>query len=374
MNVIDKLSEIFQNPNLVKNTAEGKRLPVFGNFCNYIPEEIIHAAGILPFRITHGLDSSSSNEYISPNICPMIRSFFGSEKEGEFNFLDGLIGIHSCVPFRRLFDLWANDKDSKLKFSHILNLPHKKEPRHVLEYFKNEITKLKIKIEEFIGKSITEESLKKSIKVYNENRHLLRKIYEYKKKTECKLTGSETLGIIGSSTVMLKEENNKLLNQVIDLLNSRQEIYEGKRVLISGSTLDKPDLFQLIENSGGVVAADDLCIGTRYFFDQIDESISDPIEAIAKRYLELIPCSRMFDFHEERIDHAVKLITDYDIQGLIYVVLKYCDDFMIDYPLYKEKMDELGIPILYLEREYILDNVEALRTRIEAFIELIGGK
>ena len=136
----------------------------------------------------------------------------------------------------------------------------------------------------------------------------------------------------------------------------------------------KPDLFQLIENSGGVVAADDLCIGTRYFFDQIDESISDPIEAIAKRYLELIPCSRMFDFHEGRIDHAVKLITDYDIQGLIYVVLKYCDDFMIDYPLYKEKMDELGIPILYLEREYILDNVEALRTRIEAFIELIGGK
>ena len=373
MNEIQELIENYNDNSKIIKSLKKEKKKIFGNFCNYVPEEIIHAAGIHSMRLTYGADSSSADDYITVNICPIIRSFYGSAQQGKFDFLDGLVSVHSCVPYRRLHDLWVRNEKIKPRFAHIMNVPHKKGKKHILDYFINEIRKLKEKIEAFTDTSISNDKLEESIKIYNKNRTLLKQVQEKRKEKSPLISGSEMLQVVGSSTIMNKEENNVILQEMLKKMHERKTSFNGKRLLVTGSTLDKPDFMQLIESSGGLIAADDLCIGTRYFWDLVEENSKDPIEAIARRYLEMIPCSRMFEFHEERLDHVVKLIDEYDIEGIIYVVIKYCDDFMIDYPLFKEKMDELGIPILYVEREYILDNVASLKTRIDAFLEIIGG-
>ena len=373
MKAIEKLIDNYTNQETVIKSLKSHNKKIFGNFCNYVPEEIIHAADIHSIRLTHGFESSSADDYISINVCPIIRSLYGAAQRGNFSFLDGLVSAHSCVPYRRLHDLWAQNDKISPKFTHILNVPHKKGKKHIINYFKNEIIKLKKKIEEYIKKPIANGEIIESIRLYNKNRRLLKQVEEFKKKNSPPISGAEMLQVIGSSMIMDKEKNNSILEELLENLNDNTSSYNGKRILVSGSTLDKPDFFNIIESSGGLVVADDLCMGTRYYWDLIDENSKDPIEAITNRYLEMIPCARMFEFHEERLDHVVKLIKEYNVDGMIYVVIKYCDDFMIDYPLFKEKMDDIGMPILYIEREYILDNVASLKTRIEAFLELIGG-
>ena len=373
MKEIEELIKNYNNNSTIIKTLKSEKKKIFGNFCNYIPEELIHAAGIHSMRLTQGLEPSSADDFITINVCPIIRSFYGSAQQGKFDFLDGLVSVHSCVPYRRLHDLWVRNQDIRPKFAHIMNLPHKKGKTHVLKYFVHEITELKNEIEEFANVSISNEQIEESIKLYNRNRLLLKQIHEKRKEISPQISGAEMLQITGSSMIMDKEENNRILEEILENIDQRKSSFKGKRILISGSTLDKPDLINLIEESGGVVVADDLCIGTRYFWDMIEENSKDPIEAIAKRYLEMIPCARMFEFHEERLDHVAKLIEKHNVEGVIYVIIKYCDDFMIDYPLFREKMDELGIPLLYIEREYVLDNVSSLKTRIEAFLEILEG-
>ena len=169
-----------------------------------------------------------------------------------------------------------------------------------------------------------------------------------------------------------KDEHNKLLNRLLRDVSSRSTPPKrGVRLLVSGSVMDDAELLRIVEAVGGSIVADDLCTGSRYFWDLVD-SDAEPLRAIARRYLDKVPCPFTFQ-SEDRFEHVRDMAERYDVEGAIIFVLKFCDTHMFDAPLLKKELESGGLPVLYLEWEHPMTGTAQLRTRIEAFIEMISG-
>jgi benzoyl-CoA reductase subunit C len=145
----------------------------------------------------------------------------------------------------------------------------------------------------------------------------------------------------------------------------------GIRLLVTGSVMDNTELIRTIEAVGGTVVADDWCTGSRYFWNQVDTA-TEPLHAIARRYLDKIPSSFMYS-HEARFKHVLEMARNFDAEAAIIFVLKFCDTHMFDAPLLRDALKAAGLPVLYLEWEHSMSGIAGLKTRIEAFIEMVGG-
>jgi len=143
--------------------------------------------------------------------------------------------------------------------------------------------------------------------------------------------------------------------------------------MLIGSMLDDPKYVKVIEDLGGLVVTDSLCFGTRYYWDNIDESL-DPIEGIAKRYLSKASCPRMTDGHAERAEFMMHLIKEFNVDGVILQRMKFCAVWWAEIFMLRDRLKEEGIPFLDLEREYVLGGVGQMKTRVQTFMEILEAK
>ncbi|UCE44253.1 MAG: 2-hydroxyacyl-CoA dehydratase, partial [Candidatus Bathyarchaeota archaeon] len=187
------------------------------------------------------------------------------------------------------------------------------------------------------------------------------------------IPGSEALETVLSSMLTPKDMHNRLLTRLLQEIPQRDDPpMKGVRLLVSGSVMDDAELLKIVEAAGGSVVADDLSTGSRYFWDLIDSNTNPPLLAIAKRYLDKVPCPFMGQ-SEDRFRHVKDMVKGYDVEGVIIFALRFCDPHLFDAPLLKEELESSGVPVLCLEWEHAVTGVAQLRTRIEAFLEMIRG-
>lgn len=351
----------------VKKEAQKTGKKVIGWVCTYVPEEIIHAAGYLPTRVfgERG-DTPQADAHLYSNVCSFSRGCLEGAFHGDFQFLEGIVGSNSCDNMRRLFDMWSHYVP--IPFRHFIKVPHKLSDG-ALKFFQGEFVDFKEALERHSGKKIDEKALASSIRVFNKSRKLLRRLYQRRDA----LKGSEVLEIVLAGQLFPKEKYNELLEPFVERVAKEKLSQNGgqPRLLLVGSEVDDPHYVEVIEDAGAKVVMDDLCTGSRYFWDLVDESLP-PMEALARCYLNHAPCARMRPT-SFRVDHLKELIRDYQVDGIILEVIKFCDLYGEDYPLLKEGLKELDIPILALDREYNLASVGQMKTRIQAFLETLGG-
>ncbi len=357
---------------------ENKR--VIGHYCTYIPEELLYAANLLPYRIraTGGQDTDLGDIYMVRFTCSFIRATLDMALRGIYDFLDGLAICNSCDHSRRMFELFD------LKVFKRPNL-NKKVPRfylalpHVIteegfDWYYKEIQEFKEEIEtNFCSESISEESLINAINLYNENRHFLREIHELRNKDVPKLTGSEALQISMANSSVPKSIANSELNRILKILKESEGIKgEYKRIMLVGSELDNTFLTDLIEGSGAIIVSDFLCFGTRYFMDDVEQNNrKKPLESITKRLYYRLSCPRMMDDHNRRLNFIKEEVKRANIDGIILQRINNCDLHGCDNMLYAHELKELGLPIINLDREFFQADTTRLQTRIEAFLEMI---
>jgi benzoyl-CoA reductase subunit C len=345
---------------------------VIGYLCGNVPEEIIVAAGALPVRIMGdpGDTTSLANAYLQSNICPFVRSCLDQGLKGRFKYLDGLIFPHTCDGMCRLHDVWKRYISGP--FIYLIDFPHRISPLSH-SYFLEEIRRMGGAMEELTGQEISEDSLIRAIEIYNENRRLLKRLYGLRKKPHPRVSGVEVLQILKVGMIMPKTEHNQWLKDWIKEVEAKEGGMDGKpRIVISGSMLDNPDLVQQIEGAGCNVVADDLCIGTRYFWDEVIVE-GDPMEALCRRYLEKVPCACVHS-PRSRLDHVLLMIKEFEADGVILYKLKFCDNYHYDAPMFRERLKALGMPVLEFESEYASTGYGQLKTRIQAFLEMISQK
>ncbi len=347
--------------------SQGRR--VLGYTCNYTPEEIVYAGSILPTRIFGSLGPTKAADALLPvNVCSFAKSCLDKALKQEYTFLDGLVFSSCCDNQNKIYDLWRHCTSTQK--SYFMNTPHSKTATS-LEFFCQELERFRDWLQETFDTQISEKSLEKAIMVSNENRRLLRQVYDLRKPNPPLLSGSEALDIVLSSMFTSKEEHNRFLGGLLKESQKRSRVAPGgARLLVSGSALDNSELLKLVESVRGCVVADDLCTGSRYFWNVVKEN-GNPLRAIAERYLSNIPCPFRYN-SEERLSHLREIIRLYSVEAILIFSLKCCDTHLFDAPLLAEELREAeGLPVLLLEWEHSLTGVGQLRTRIEAFIETL---
>lgn len=348
---------------------------IFGWLCTYVPEEIIHAAGILPIRIigySHETDLDDGTAYLYVNNCSFSRSCLQLGLKGEYDFLDGVVGGSTCDGARRLFDLWRNYIGTP--FHHVLTIPRKYTERaHSLYHY--EVEEFTRHLEEFLGTEIPDEALLESIKLYNETRQLLERLYDLRKRDNPPVTGAETMEVLNASYRMPKEIFNEWLRNLLEEIEASGNAYEYRaRLMLVGSVLTNAEFIKSIEDQGGIVVTDELCTSTRYWTDQVvlDDSRS-PRESVARRYLNNFPCARMYP-SDERFDRIMAFARDYKVDGVISQIVRYCVPYSHDLPLLTKKLKGMNIPVLALDVEYGTSGSGQIATRVQAFLEMLEGR
>lgn len=345
-----------------------------GYNCIFIPEEMIHAAGMLPFRVTGNnkeLPLDNANVYLYTNTCSYIRSCFELALAGRFDFLDGYLSCSACEGVQRLGEVWS--AYLKIPMLMTVDVPRKINDR-CKKFYRDDLEAMKTRLEEFSGAEITDEKLWNSIQLYDQTRQLFRELYEMRRTEAPPIYGAEVMEILNAAVRMPREEFNPLLQRVILELKESGRALTGKtRVMISASVLNNVELIRGVESLGALVVTDDVCTGARYFWEPASQGHGgDPLRALADRALGTgFPCPRTYppSYRAERI---LKMVEDWNVNGVIALTMRNCAPYVLDLPMWKFKLEDRGISVLDLDIEYGGSVSGPARIRIEAFVEMLS--
>jgi len=374
-----KLADSIYNDHIKDWQSKGNK--VAGFYCTYIPEELLHAANMLPFRIraTGNQDTDLGDIYMVRFTCSFVRATLDLALKGSYDFLDGFLVCNSCDHSRRMFELFSlkvfnQERIPKKVPQFYLALPHIITEQG-FEWFKQEIRELKSELEkEFSLKEISLEKLIDAIEVYNKNRAFLREIHEMRIVNAPKLTGSEALKIQMANSSVRKDFANRELEKIVQILKEGEAIDTSnkKRILLVGSVVDNIEFTQLLENSNAFIASDFLCFGTRNIMDDIKlKKNENPLDAITERLYYRLSCPRMMDDHDRRLEFLKEEIKRANIEGVLLQRINNCDLHGCDNMLFSHELKDLEIPVLNIDREFYQADTTRLQTRIEAFLEMI---
>lgn len=351
-----------------KNETGGK---IIGHFCSYTPEEIILAAGALPFRIFGSAENvTKSDSHLQAYSCSLVRGALGDALSGRLDFLDGTVFPHTCDSIQRLSDIWR--MNTNFSFHSDVIHPVKLNTKSARDYMVSVIHKFKKDLENQLHVEITAEKIVNAVNHYNKLRTRLQKIYQIRRDNPNVIDSSAVHAIVKSSMVIDREALSEKLDKVIEKLESQKctSVPSKKRLVAAGGLCNMPDIYKTIEDSGARVVWDDFCTGSRYFEGNIDTN-GDIIESIAKRYLERVVCPAKHSGLYSRGEHILKIVKQSKAQGVIFLFLKFCDPHSFDYPYIKEMLDKEGIPSMLFEIEDQLPSEGQFKTRCEAFIEML---
>jgi benzoyl-CoA reductase/2-hydroxyglutaryl-CoA dehydratase subunit BcrC/BadD/HgdB len=351
--------------------AEGKK--VVGIIDHYIPEEIIEAGGMLPFFVSGTWSSVTAHAavYRPANTCGYCSHVLESILSGDVNFLDALIGTDWDDDTRRLVDvLQAVGKPSLAPLVHV---PHQADER-AYRFFARVLRKDVVeKIEEIGEIRITDSALRSAVDLHNEMRSLLRQVYEFRKREVPPLSGKEYLGLTTAAMVMPKRVFVEELRSLMAYIEIRKCNLSNKkpRVLVASDRLDNPAYFDLIEKAGCLIAMDDLDTGSRYFWKKVELDYSDPVYSLAKGYLNRLPCPRMFHW-DRQVQQVIAWVKEFRIDGIINLPQIYSYPRVLLAPYFSEVLRKEGIPETTVSRDYHLSSAGQIRTRVQAFLEMLS--
>lgn len=381
-----QMMKIFENMRddnaLSVQNAKDNGLKVVGMFCAYSPQELVLAAGALPVSLcgTKQEPIAAAEKILPRNLCPLIKSSFGfavTDTCPYFRASDFVIAETTCDGKKKMFELLAQYKPL-----HVLHLPQGTGRRGALQWWLEELQLLKERLEEHLDVTISEEDLRAAIKLSNRERKALKRLHEVNRLDPAPMTGLDMLTAIWVRGFNVdKEEGIALINQLAEEVRSMAEqggspFAKGTpRILLTGCPvgIGSEKVVRLLEECGGSVVCFESCSGIKTLEYLVDEDEQrDPLEAIAERYLQ-IPCSCMSP-NKGRLELIGRLIGDYRVDGVVDLTWQACHTYIVEGELVRRYVkDNFGLPYIQLETDYSTSDIEQLKTRISAFIEMLSG-
>lgn len=370
MKELEIFRKIAANPYDYAGEIKKSGKKIIGTFCSYAPEEIITAAGAVPFRIFGTKDTiTRADAHIQAYCCSLVRGGLEDALSGRLGFIDGTVFPHTCDSIQRLSDIWR--LNGKFNFHFDVIMPVKLNTQSARTYMGDVLEKFRRELQESLGVEITEDKLNSSIRVHNRLRENLNKLYDIRMTNPVLISGSDIHSVIKAVMVMDRTDAADATGTLVaQLVNTKQGSSKAKRIFLSGGACIHPDLYSIIEESGGVVVGDELCTGTRYFDGKVSEN-GDPIKSIADRFCDRLVCPAKYFSNTARGDELLAGVKKTGSDGVIFFYLKFCDPHSFDYPYMAEYMKKADIPNMLLEIEDSSGSEGQLRTRIETFISTL---
>lgn len=351
---------------------------IVGTYCVYTPYEVMMAAGAIPISLC-----AMSNEPIDEaekdlprNLCPLIKSSYGfaiTDTCPYLYFSDLIVGETTCDGKKKMYE-YLNE----IKPVHVMQLPQETESDDSFNLWRNEIIRLKERIEKDLDVVITDDALKKAIASRNNERKAIKEFYELSKLTPPPMTGLELLSVLYGVT--FKTNQAEKIQSLKDITKSIKEEYDNgvrkvsedaPRILVTGCPIggDTSKVIKLIEEAGAVVVAYENCTGIKGNDELVDETI-EPYDALARKYLN-VACSCMSP-NDKRIELLDRLVDEYKADGVIDIILQACHTYNVETLRIKNFInDEKDRPYMSVETDYSQSDIGQLKTRISAFVEML---
>mgnify|MGYP003681905872 CR=1 FL=1 len=338
-----------------------------GTLCSYVPGEIIHAAGFTPVRL-RGTTAPLRrvDAHLQSFTCALCRSTLDQALGGELESLRvaGTVFAHSCDAMQALSDLWRMNVEES-HFVDTVMQPTSLGSPAAFPYLVAELNRFRERLAAFAGQSITDGDLQASIALYDETRRLVGALQGFRDR----LSVPEFFAVLDAAQAMPREAFNVLSAELLVELESAPVRPDAPGLFLVGAVLDELRLLDLIEDMGARVVGDDLCSGSRRFYGQVGVE-GDPIAALAGYYLRRPPCpTKLHPAHDPGC-HLLDQVRQVRADGVVFALEKFCEPHAFDYALAFPALDRAGVPHLLLEMEQT-PSLEALRTRLQAFVEML---
>ncbi len=352
---------------------------VVATYCVFVPEELVWAADAIPVGLCAGTQFSVpiAEEVLPRNTCALIKSSFGFKLGRTCPYVQSshlIVGETTCDGKKKMFEILAQYHPV-----YVMEVPNKK-TQLSRELWAGEVFAFKEVIEKLTGNEITADKLSQATKQVNERRRALQRLYNLRKARPVPISGKDALLVTQvafyDDVARCIQQVNALCDEVESRVTNGKGVFpaDTPRILISGSPMAIPNwkLHHILESAGAVVVCEESCIGTRFFTDLVPENgdtVEEQLRAIAKRYMQ-IHCA-CFTPNDERLDDIVRLAKEYQVDGVVHYNLQFCHTYANEAVRVERVLEKEGIPLLRIETDYSDEDVGQLRTRVDAFLEMI---
>lgn len=367
--IIDSLTEISRHPRrqlMELKARTGKK--AVGCFPEYVPAELVYAAGMLPIGLWGGqTEISRAKEYIPAFCCSVLQSALEFGLSGVYGDIDAVIIPSLCDSLKCV------GQDFKIGVPQIRHIqftyPQMRKIDAGVQFLESEYGRVLRALEALSGAKVSDEAISEAIAVFNQNRRALRRFVGTSAAHTDVITPSVRHAVIKSGYFMEKPAHTTLVNALCDALETLPEMRKGKRILLTGIMADDEGMLKVLSDYGLAVACDDLAQETRQFRYDVPEDGGSAMHRLAMWWQIFEGCSLAYDPEKKRIDMILADIDKFGVDGVIVCMMKFCDPEEYDYPLLKQALEDKGVPALYLE---IDQKAEAQsQTRIQAFSEIL---
>jgi benzoyl-CoA reductase subunit C len=375
--IIEHFRHIAENTHEYAESLQGKGKLLAGYMCTHVPEEILYAAGMIPVRILSSHDSQAMTRgYLHETYCSFSHDCAYQGLQHNYDYLDLIVTSSSCIHMGEAFNVWVRFAGFQDK-SFLIPYPHIIQTEPAGGFMAESFGEFKQFIEKLAKQSITDEDLERAIKVYNHNRRLLKRLWEFLRRDNPPVTGPEVEAVTLASQVMDKQECSQMLEQLIQSLEAAPgKAPSGVRLMVTGGACDDLRIFDLIEqlNYSTNLIFIDSCTAARYFWFEVPEDRDDKLEAIAEGYIGRIPCPAKDNVpgtgEKKRLRFIQQFIEEFKPDGIVFLYQRFCSPQPHDIVALKPTLDMLGIPSTELELDTTVP-ITQFGTQLEALVEII---
>jgi len=341
---------------------------VLGHFQVYFPEEIAHAAGMLPVKIRGAtLECAQAGSRFGSYLCSILKSSLELHLSKRVE-MDMFVTHPICDAARNMAAIMQRNSDFPCQ---ILYLPQNPNSSHSATYLRGEYDRLKREVEAITGTTITEDALRASIEVFNENRRLMRELYEIKRTTPWLVAAEDAYSLVAIAGMIPREEHNELLSWVLPKLRERTAKQEDRiRVVFEGGFCEQPplDMIRVLGRSCYLVD-DDLLIGLRWLVEDV-EGAGDPLFNLAEAYIEKSSYSPVqHDLRKPKEKMLLERVRGAKADAVVVAAAKMCEPGLEEQVAYTHALDEAGIPFFVNEFEERMTSFEHIELQVDTFME-----
>ena len=334
-----------------------------GCFYGLAPKELVHAAGMLPVQLVEDRDARyEAKSGLLPFLCGMSKNLAGQIASNVLDYMDGVMVSTVCDTNRHMLDIWVHQR----AFSNLwLVRAPAKDDEGAVRYFTNELRRLAAELGAVSGTRVTDDGLRESIALFNENRALLRRFYDAR--PTAGIAAEDAVYVFASALTTPVEEHNALMRDLLASLSPGPPRSDPK-LMLSGLNIPMAvDVIRMAEKYGATVVTDDFTHNARYGSTEVPAD-GDAFRALARGYLRVVPAPGLYPF-EARAAGIRDAMERAGARGLIYLIQLYCDAYALEYAILKERFDRWKLPHLRLEAEATPGSIEQLNVRVQSFVE-----
>lgn len=371
MNRIEELKAISANPKKeLKNTiAAGKK--VVGILPYFCPEELVYAAGMMPFGLWGAMiQVNESKRYFPAFICSLLHTTLEMGIKGELDDLSAVMIPICCDSLKGMGANWEFGVGKKVPVINVAYAENRK-IKAGIEFTASQFRKIRKQLEEIAGLKITDEAITDAIKIYNENRRAIMQFSDVAATHPKEISLQTRSAIIRAGYFMDRAEHTKALLEICEELKAVPTSEEGYiKIVTTGILADMPQLLEIMEKNNMVITCDQVAhesVNARY---EVPET-EDPIEGMAQRLADIEGCSVLFDPEKKRGQQLIQMAKETKADGILFVLTKFCDPEEYDYVPVKRMTDLADIPMLQIEIDQQMTNFAQAESAVQAFSEML---